>query len=289
LGQNTDSLRVIPVDSIIKNNQLPGSDTLSADSVSVNLLPDSNRLNAAIDSTVTTQQIKKEIEQQPLPEPSKKEFEGKEWLFYILTSLLLFYAVIKMLFPKYFNDLFRVYFRTTLKQTQVREQLLQTPLPSLILNGFFIITGGLYSSFVLRHFKIVKETGFWQLWLYCSVLLSIIYLMKYFGVKLAGWIFSKSEAAASYIFIVFMTNKIIGVVLLPFLVLIAFGSQQIFLTALLLSIGVVAGLILYRFVLSVGIVRSQVRVSPLYFLLYLTAFEILPLLILFKFVIGFLK
>jgi hypothetical protein len=280
---------VIPVDSIIKNNQLPGSDTLLSDSASVKLLPDTNKTIAAIDSTIAGPSIKKEIELPPVLELSKKNYEGKEWLFYIITGLLLFYAAVKMLFPKYFNDLFRVYFRTTLKQTQVREQLLQTPLPSLILNGFFIVTGGLYSGFLLQHFKIAEETGFWQLWLYCSVLLSIIYLMKYSGVKLAGWIFSKSEAAASYIFVVFMTNKIIGIVLLPFLVLIALGSRQIFLAALLLSIGVVAGLILYRFVLSVGIVRSQVRVSPPYLLLYLIAFEILPLLILFKFVIGFLK
>ena len=36
----------------------------------------------------------------------KKEFNGKELLFYALISLLLFFGFIRMSFPKYFLDLF---------------------------------------------------------------------------------------------------------------------------------------------------------------------------------------
>ena len=59
------------------------------------------------------------------------------------------FALLKMGFAKYFNDLFRVFFRTTLKQRQIKEQLMQTPLPSLIFNGFFVASAGLYvESFI---------------------------------------------------------------------------------------------------------------------------------------------
>lgn len=218
-----------------------------------------------------------------------KKFNGEEILFYSLVALLIFYAIIKLLFPKYFNDLFRVYFQTTLKQTQVREQLLQTPLPSLLLNGFFIITGGMYAAFLVEHFKLAPKFGFWQLWLYCGILLSIIYMMKYAGVWIAGWLFNRSDAASAYIFIVFMTNKILGIIVLPFLVLLAFGTAAIYPFALIISITAVACLFLYRFYLSVGVVRSQAHVNLLHFFLYLFAFEALPLLILFKWVMMFLK
>ncbi|MEI9809737.1 MAG: hypothetical protein WDO16_18775 [Bacteroidota bacterium] len=66
----------------------------------------------------------------------RKKFEGKDGLFYLLIGLLLAFAFLRQAFPKYFNDLFRLLFRTTLKQKQVREQLMQTPLPSLLLNAF---------------------------------------------------------------------------------------------------------------------------------------------------------
>jgi len=195
----------------------------------------------------------------------------------------------KQLFPKYFTDLFRVYFRTTLKQTQVREQLLQTPLPSLLLNVFFIVSGGMYAAFLLQHFNIAPKFSFWQLWLYSGILLSIIYMMKFAGVWLAGWLFNRNDAAAAYTFIVFMNNKITGIVVLPFLVLLGFGTEKIYPVTLIVSITLVACLFLYRFYLSIGVIRGQAKVNMLHFLLYLSAFEVFPLLILFKWVMSFLK
>jgi len=114
-------------------------------------------------------------------------------------------------------------------------------------------------------------------------------MMKYAGVWIAGWLFNRSDAASAYIFIVFMTNKILGVIVLPFLVLLAFGTAAIYPFALIISITAVACLFLYRFYLSVGVVRSQAHVNLLHFFLYLFAFEALPLLILFKWVMMFLK
>ena len=171
----------------------------------------------------------------------------------------------------------------------MREQLLQNPLPSLFLNGFFVITGGLYASFILQYFNIATKFSFWELSLYCSFLLSVIYVIKFAGVKLAGWLFNKNEAATSYIFIVFMTNKILGIVVLPFLVLLAFSTETIYIVAVISSIVLVSCIFLYRSYLSIAVVRNQVRINPLHFLLYLIAFEIIPLLILFKLVMNFLK
>lgn len=74
-----------------------------------------------------------------LPESDLRKINGKELMFYLLVLLLIVFALLKRLFPKYFEDLFRLFFRTTLKQRQIREQLLQMPLPSLMLNGFFEI------------------------------------------------------------------------------------------------------------------------------------------------------
>jgi len=213
---------------------------------------------------------------------NRKEFKGKELLFYSLLALLLFFAFIRLSFPKYINDLLRVAFRTTLKQRQIGEQLVQTPLPSLLLNFFFLITASMYIAFVLGHFELSDNFSFWLLCLYCFAALAIIYAIKFLSLKFFGWLFNITPTTDGYIFIVFMINKIIGIYLLPFLVMLAFTDNDLYQVAFVLSYTGVLGLLAYRFILSYGLSRSQIRVNPFHFFLYLCAFEIVPLLLIYK-------
>ena len=211
-----------------------------------------------------------------------RQFDGKELFFYVLIFLFLVYAILRQAFPKYFNDLFRLFFRTTMKQRQIREQLIQTPLPSFMLNGFFVVNGALYISFILQHFKLNPFGNFWVMFFYSCLGLSIIYLVKFLGLKISGWVFNMQEAANSYIFIVFINNKMLGLLLLPFLVLLAFAQGNIYSAALTLSWCVVAGLLAYRLILTYAAVRNQVKVNPFHFFLYFCGFEIAPLLLIYK-------
>ena len=216
-----------------------------------------------------------------------KQFAGKELLFYLLVFLLIIFGFLRNAFPKYFSDLFQLFFRTTLKQRQIREQLMQTLLPSLLMNGFFVISAGLYITFLLRYFNLTPVDNFWLLFLYCCVGLSVAYLVKFLGLKISGWVFNMAEAANSYIFIVFIVNKMIGILLLPFLVLLAFTTGNIYAVSITLSWCLVAGLLVYRFILIFAAIRNQVKVNPFHFFLYLCAFEIAPLLLIYKALLQF--
>lgn len=214
--------------------------------------------------------------------------EGKEMIFYLIILLLLIFAIMRQAFPKYFSDLFRVFFRTTLKQRQISEQLIQTPLPSLLLNLFFVLSGALYISFVLQHYQLGPEGSFWMLFLYSCIGLSLAYFVKFLGLKIAGWLFSMEEAANSYIFIVFVINKMIGILLLPFLLLLGFSEAPVYTAALTLSFCLVGAMLAYRVILTFAAVRNQVRVNLFHFFLYLCAFEIAPLLLVYKGLLLFL-
>lgn len=220
----------------------------------------------------------------PVAVPSQyKRFEGKELLFYVVISLVLLFALLRLAFAKYVYDLFRVFFRTTLKQRQIRDQLMQTPLPSLVFNIFFIATGGLYTAFLLFHyFEYRPVENFWLLYLYCAAALSAIYLIKFIGLKIMGWMFNIRQAADSYIFIVFIINKVIGIFLLPFLVLLAFTEDPIYSVALVLSWAGLACLLLYRFILGLTAVRNEVRFNLFHFILYIAAVEVAPLFLIYR-------
>lgn len=211
-----------------------------------------------------------------------KTFTGKEALFYYILFLLLLMGIMRRVFSKYFSDLFRVFFQTTLKQKQIREQLLQTPLPSVLMNFFFVLSTGLYINLVLHYFGLSVTDNFWIQYIYCSWALGTIYLVKYFGLQITGWIFNVRELINAYTFVVFLVNKVIGIFILVFLVLISFTQgplNQVVMTLSWMGVGI---LLIYRFILSYGVTRNQIKFNPFHFLLYIIAFEVIPLLLIYK-------
>lgn len=211
-----------------------------------------------------------------------KSFSGKEILFYYLLFLFLFFGLLRRGFSKYFNDLFRIFFRTTLKQKQVREQLLQSPLPSVLMNFFFVLSAGLYVQFQLVYFHLSITDSFWLQYVYCAGALALIYIIKFLGLKFIGWILHVQEATESYTFIVFTINKMLGIVLLPFLLCLAFSSEPLYDITIRLSWILVFLFIVYRIFLTYNVVRKEIKLNPFHFFLYVMAFEIIPLLLIYK-------
>jgi hypothetical protein len=100
-----------------------------------------------------------------------------------------------------------------------------------------------------------------------------------------GWMFSVQQAAESYIFIVFIINKVLGIFLLPFLVLLAFATGPLYSAALVLSwVGIVI-LFLYRFILGLSAARKEVRFNLFHFIIYVAAFEVAPIFLLYRLLI----
>ena len=215
-------------------------------------------------------------------EGDPKTFTGKELLFYYLIFLFLLFGLLRRAFAKYFYDLFRVFFKTTLKQRQTQEQLLQSPLPSVFMNGFFVLSAGLYANFVLQFFQLSIVENFWLQYAYCAAALAAIYLVKYIGLKITGWLFNVSDATDSYIFIVFIINKMLGIFFLPFLLLLAFTTDPLYRSAMIISWFGIGILLIYRFILSYAAVRKEIKLNSFHFILYILGFEVIPLLLIYK-------
>jgi hypothetical protein len=217
-----------------------------------------------------------------LKEGDKKLFQGKEYLFYYLIFLLILFGFLRRAFAKYFYDLFRVFFKTTLKQRQTQEQLLQSSLASVFMNSFFVLSAGLYVNFLLQYFHLVISENFWLQYVYCIGALAAIYLVKFIGLKITGWLFNVNNTTDSYIFIVFIINKMLGIFLLPFLLLLAFANDPLYSYAMFISWIGLGLLLIYRFILSYSAVRKEVKLNSFHFILYILGFEVIPLLLIYK-------
>ena len=209
--------------------------------------------------------------------------------FYILCGILLFVGVVYRLFPKYFHDLLSLFFKSGFRQKSIRDQLAQNTIASLGLNIIFFLTAGLFIYLVVQNGGRPSGNPWYLDAAICVGFLSLVYGVKFLSVLLGGWIFAAGELAGHYSFLVFYVNKIIGLVLLPVVVISWIGNpalKPIFQTSSFMAIGF---LFLYRYYLVLPVIRSKSGISAFHFFLYLCTFEILPILLLVKFLVDFLN
>lgn len=223
----------------------------------------------------------------PFQAPALQQFsqerkrESHELLFYILTGLVGMLAAIRLIFPKYFKNLFLLVMQTSVRQKQTREQLLQNNLASILLNCLFLASAGLYISLLVQY-KHWINLPFYQLVAYSSLLLLVVYLGKFLFLSFSGWVFNVSEATNAYTFIVFLVNKVLGIILIPFVLVLTYSPEPFMKVATTISLGICSMLFVYRYLIGFGAIRNNLKVSALHFFLYLCAVELLPLVLIYK-------
>jgi hypothetical protein len=210
----------------------------------------------------------------------------KDFLFYSILGLLFLFAFVHNIYPQYFPKLFSQFNQSSLRMLQNREQLLQNSLASLLMNIGFILSFSLMATLLIfsRH---LLPLSFWEGYLYIALFFTSLYLGKYLFLLLAGYTFNSMELIQTYVFVIFMINKVLGILLVPFILILAFAKPQFYPIAIVGGAVLSVLLILYRYLFSLTTVRNKLHISSFHFFLYLCAFEIVPILILYKLVVQY--
>ena len=211
-----------------------------------------------------------------------KKQDGKEFLFYVLSLLVLITGILKAFYSRYFSTIFRVYFNTSLRQNQLSDLLIQAKLPSLIFNILFFISGGIYSWEVLTYYHLIKHEHGKMLIIFAFLSLCLLYIGKYCILKFVGWVTGTSAAVDTYLFIVFLINKISGILLIPFVVLLAFSPKSWQSSIIFTSLSILTLLFFSRYFRSYDLIKQKINFEQFHFIFYIIAIEIIPLLILTK-------
>lgn len=211
-----------------------------------------------------------------------KNKTGKEFQFYFIAALLLFLGLYKAAYGSYFNNIFRVFFNTSLRQNQLTDILRQSKLPSLILNVFFTIIAGFYLWLVFDQYDFINNTDNKDVLLFTILLVAIVFGLKFFVLKFTGWVTGMSTSTDIYIFIIFLINKVIGLFLIPVVILLAFSNSQYIQGIAVFSFLIIGFLFLLQLFRSYGLLQTQLKMNWFHFLFYIIGFEILPYAIIFK-------
>jgi hypothetical protein len=212
---------------------------------------------------------------------SVRKDANTDLVFYILISLLFLLALIKTSFPKYVNSIFSLSFQATFRQTQTKEQMAQNFFPAFMLNVLFVFCGGLFITLFASY---NKWTGlpFWQLFVLSTIILLVVYLVKYIVINFTGWVFNVREAAAEYSFVVFLINKLFAVVSIPLLFLIAYSEGRLKTVSITIVLCLAVFCLVVRYLVSLSRIRRNLKITAFHFFIYLWAVEIMPLLVIYK-------
>jgi hypothetical protein len=283
----------IRVDSLklLDSLQLAYKDSLQKDSIAKTIVIQKPKLPTNDTSTYAAIMYHQYIPYNVAPVFRVTQYRNEEstdYLFYALLGILTIVAFIRVTFPKYFQSLFQLFLQTSFRQKQTKEQLLQDNLASLLMNLVFILSVGMFITLLASRYKWV-HIDFWPTYLYCCSLLLIIYAVKYLFLRFSGWVFNVKPAADTYLFIVFLVNKVLGIISLPFVFILAFSVPKIVTVSLTVITIISIILLAYRYVASLGTIRTSLKVNALHFFLYLCAVEVLPLLIMYKAFFNFIN
>jgi hypothetical protein len=212
---------------------------------------------------------------------------NKSYQFLAILGLFFMVGVFNIAVPSYFKNLFKVFRNPSLATRQLKEQLRQDSAASLVLDLIFCTSLGLYFYQALVHLHHQQITTRYPVVLIVIGLILmfvIVYLVRYVFLKFTGWAFNIQEITDSYTFNVFLINKILGIVLLPFTAVLAFAQGPWVSAVLILSFVLIGFLFLNRYIRSSVIFGYFLKFSRFHFFLYLCASELLPLAVLLKLV-----
>jgi hypothetical protein len=216
----------------------------------------------------------------------KFSLPDKDILFYVVIGLIFLYGFLIQIAPQYIAKLFSQFSQSSLRMMQNREQLLQNSLASLIMNIGFIMSFSLMATLIIFNAHLLP-INFWEGFLYMCLFFLGLYIGKYICLTIAGYVFNTVELVQTYIFVVFMINKVLGILFIPFIAILAFAKPFLHPFAIWGAGLLMVLLILYRYLFSLTSVRNKLHVSSFHFFLYLCAFEIIPLLILYKLIVQY--
>jgi hypothetical protein len=212
-------------------------------------------------------------------------FKSKNVEFLIITSLLAFIGLFRLRNQSYFRNMLRAFRNAGLSSRQLREQLQQNSMAELTMDLFFCCSIAVYLYQVLLYFNQdawLKDFSKLGLIGTIAVALMIVYFCRSLFLKIAGWLFLIPEMMEQYSFQIFLINKILGISLLPFIIILAFGQGGWVQASLFLSFVWIGLLFIYRYIRSGSVFQYFLKFSKFHFFMYLCASEVLPLAVLIK-------
>jgi hypothetical protein len=159
----------------------------------------------------------------------------------------------------------------------------QQPVVSIALNVLFIFSAGLFVFFGLGWDHEFSGNMRWFILVASFVAIGFVYLFKHILFTILGWAFGQEQAFDDYLFVVFLNNKLWGLVFLFSSFVMAFSDTSTSNITFRLTLFLAALMLLYRLIRGYQVFSKQSKIGLFTLLIAFIALELIPSAVFVKF------
>ena len=207
-----------------------------------------------------------------------------EWIFYSFLFLFLLAALLAKYSNGLLRKLWKIYVNDGFIYRQSKDQMAQQPIVTISLNFLFILSSGLFVFFGMGWNFEFKGDVRWMILIASFLIIGFVYLFKHIFFKILGWAFGQEEAFDDYLFVVFLNNKLAGLIFLFSSFIMAFSDQGSSSLIFKLTLFLIGLMLMYRFLRGYQVFSRQSRIGFFTLLLAFLSLELIPSAVIIKFI-----
>jgi hypothetical protein len=205
-----------------------------------------------------------------------------DWYFIIIVVLIGLVASAKIMYGKFLNSLWLAGYSYQIASKAYKERGIVQKRFDTVLDLIYLISFSLLIFLVIQFFSPqFVELKKIEFVIYILLILASMIIARFFFMRLTGYIFKRSEVFNAFLYHYFIYTKVLGLVIIPFLVAIPYTHGNLHKVLIFTAIGTVIAIQTLRLIRVLVYVVKNV-VLFFYLILYLCILEILPILVLMK-------
>jgi hypothetical protein len=150
----------------------------------------------------------------------------------------------------------------------------------------FWINGGIFAFLLLSYFGIKSPYKQFGTFMFCVGGVALVFIIKHLILYIVAHVFPIEKEMKTYNFIVLTAGVLLGLILMPLNVLIAYSPMGLSEVFVYLAFGAIGLVYLVRSLRSLTIAAPYLMENRFHFLLYLCTVEIAPLMIIVKLIMS---
>ncbi|MCF8381413.1 MAG: DUF4271 domain-containing protein [Bacteroidales bacterium] len=205
-----------------------------------------------------------------------------DWIFYFSIGIITLFAWIKLVYRQLTYDIIVSTVNYQLSLRLFKNANIAQKRISLVYSVFYFLNFSVYLFLIFEFFGF-SPAGFNNLRLLFSIFGFIIavYFLRMLIFTIIGQVFMQQKLFQEATFHNTLYNKLTGLVVLPFILLISYISSNYLVATIYLSLILLISINVLRLFRLTNFVIKNV-ISYFYFILYLCALEIIPILVIVK-------
>jgi hypothetical protein len=218
-----------------------------------------------------------------LPEAASHELRP-DWLLVVIIGSLVLIAWLKLFYDKFLDQMMQSVVNYQLSVKLLRDQNIFSKRVAVALNLNFVFIGGAFTYLIFGYYGLRPfHLGDFLSYLCYSGCLMLLLMGRYAVLHITGYLFNNAHVFRAYLHQILLIYKSTGIYLIVLVFGLAYIREELRIFFVYLGMALVSVAYLLRFFKGFRILMKK-DVLIFYLILYLCTLEILPFLILYRFI-----